>query len=397
MVPMYKLTDIEKRQVCQLLADMVHIDSAVTSTEQANRDRAEAHMADFVTDRMHRLGMIVERQEVHPGRPNLMAHWPRQGGGARLMLEAHLDTVPVEGMIVDPFAAEVRDGRMYGRGTCDTKGSIAAFLTALEIASRQGRLPADKLYFVTTMSEETGCDGAVALMDYGFRTDAAIVGEATSCQLVTSHKGPLWLQVETRGRSCHASMPDHGINAIDLMARIIQFFHGPWLRHIQQVSHPLLGRSTVQVTVIQGGTKSNIIPARCLATIDCRLVPWKSSRELLVEMNDMLAAELGNRDAFGLKVVKGLDALDTPADIPLARRLLALCCEANGQKDVRGVNYFADTGPFHQAGIQSLLFGPGDIAQAHTADEFLELDQLYQATEIMTTLLVENAGRSIIE
>src|SRR5690606_1639845 len=240
--------------VRELLAALVRIPSPVASREQANCDRAEERMAGFLTEHLTGMGMTVERHEVYPGRPNLMACWPdpgarrdsrpssedsrpgsgdsRPGSGQRLTIEAHMDTVPVEGMTIDPFAAEIRDDRMYGRGTCDTKGSMAAFLTALAIAREQGGLPADELWFVATMSEETGCEGASALMETPFRADAAIVGEPTRCEVVTAHKGPLWLTVETHGRACHASMPDHGLNAIDLMARVVQFVHGPWREHI---------------------------------------------------------------------------------------------------------------------------------------------------------------------
>lgn len=393
---MERLSEMEKRQLCELLADLVRIDSAVTSTEQANRDRTEERIAGFVSDRLRQIGMTVERQEVCPGRPNLIAHWQERAGGKRLVLEAHLDTVTVEGMTVKPFAAEVRDGRMYGRGTCDTKGSMAAFMTALELAYRRDSLPADSIYFVATMSEETGCDGAAALVDHGFRADAAIVGEPTCCELVTCHKGPLWMEVEARGRSCHASVPDRGVNAIDLMARVVQFVHGPWQEYIHQVNHPVLGRSTSQVTLIQGGSKSNIIPARCRAFVDSRLVPWKPSAEVLADFERMLAAHLGDDQCCSIENVRMLAPLDTPVDTPLPRKLLALCRAANDQRGPRGVNYFADSGPFSSAGIPSVLIGPGDIAQAHTADEYLDLAQLYQATEIMLTLLTQHAGRSIL-
>ncbi len=394
---MIRLDEGQKRQVRELLAELVAIDSAILSPEQATRDRTEEKVAAYLTDRLVRMGMVVERQEVFPGRPNLMAHWPGQGAGRSLMLEAHMDTVTVEGMTVDPFAAEVRDGRMYGRGTCDTKGSIAAFLTALQIARETGRLPSDKLWFVATMSEETGCDGAVALMRHGFRSDAAIVGEPTRCQVVTAHKAPLWIHVELLGRSCHASMPEHGVNAVDRAARAIRFLHGPWADRVRRVSHPLLGRSTMTATRIEGGLKINIIPASCRVEIDGRLVPGQQAEGLLAEFRRMLAAELGGEDAFRITHVKTLGPLDCPADTPVAARLLEVCREYNGQESPCGVNYFADTGPFNDAGIRAVLFGPGDIEQAHTADEFLELDQLYQATEILLAFLIGHAGRSVVE
>lgn len=394
---MYRLNEDQRRRVRELLATLVGINSVVASTEQANRDRAEERMAAFLTEHLTRMGMAVQYHEVFPGRTNLMAHWPGQGtSGRSLMLEAHMDTVPVEDMTVDPFAAEVHGGRMYGRGTCDTKGSMAAFLTALAIAREQGALPADELWFGATISEETGCEGAAALMTTPFRTSAAIIGEPTGCQVVTAHKGPLWFSVETVGRACHASLPELGVNAIDLMARVIQFVHGPWREHLAREPHPLLGHSTSVVTLIEGGTKINVLPARCKAQLDSRLIPGRSATDVLADFRQMLAAHLGNERAFTIGDVTTNPQLDTPPEVPVARKLLDVCRRAHGEAHPRGVNYFADSGPFSAAGIVSVIFGPGDIAQAHTADEYLDLDQLYQATEIVLTLLTENAGTSVV-
>lgn len=389
---METLNPLQKDNVVKLLKELVAIDSS----QVPGKERVEEGMADYVTRYCKAMGMTVDKQEVAPGRPNLMAHWPEQTGSKSLMLEAHMDTVTVEGMTVDPFAGEVRDGKMFGRGTCDTKGSMAAFLTALRIASEAGRLPTDKLYFVAVMDEETCCEGAKALMKTEFRTDAAIVGEPTCCELVTCHKGPLWFEVETRGRACHPSLPHQGRNAIDEMARLVSFVHGPYTAHIQQKSHPLLGRSTAQVTVIEGGTRINIIPERCRAKIDGRYIPGQSLDEIKNELEQMARQHLGPEATFRIIDTNGSLPLDSPSDSPLVRKLQQVAGQAGGSGEPQGVNYFADTGPFTAGGIMSVLFGPGDIAQAHTADEYLELGQLYRATEVILTLLTENAGRSIL-
>lgn len=394
---MYRLNEDQRRRVRELLAALVGIKSVVASPEQANRDRAEEGMATFLTQHLTGLGMAVERHEVFPGRANLMAHWPSQGtSGQSLMLEAHMDTVPVEGMTVEPFAAEIRAGRMYGRGTCDTKGSMAAYLTALAIAHERGALPADKIWFASTISEETGCEGASALMTTPFRTSAAIVGEPTRCQVVTAHKGPLWFSIETHGRACHASLPHLGVNAIDLMARVVQFIHGPWREHITREHHPLLGHSTSAVTLIEGGTKINILPARCKVQVDSRLIPGPSGEQVVADFQRMLATHLGDERLFTIGDVDIYPQMDTPPDAPVVRRLRDVCSRFGLDARPQGVNYFANSGPFSEAGIVSVLFGPGDIAQAHTAEEFLDLDQLYQATEIVLTLLSENAGTSVV-
>ncbi|MGQ9649553.1 MAG: M20 family metallopeptidase [Phycisphaerae bacterium] len=394
---MRQLTSEEQQRVCRLLADLVRIPSVVATPEQANRDRSEERVAEYLTGHLSRMGMRVERQEVFPGRPNLIASWPGQGTGKRLVFSAHMDTVPAEGMTVDPFAAEIREGRMYGRGACDTKASLASLLTALALAHEAGQLPSDRLCFVATMSEETGCDGATALVRSGFTADAAIVGEPTNCEVVTAHKSPLWMEIETHGRSCHASLPTQGANAIELMAKVVDFVGGPWKRHIGRRSHPLLGTSTCVVTTINGGSKINVIPSSCRAQIDGRLIPGEPVDNIVDDFTRMLADYLGGPEKFSILSRRTHPPLDCPADKPLPRKLLALCREANGQSAPRGVNYFADTGPFSEAGITSVLLGPGDIAQAHTADESVELQQVYQATQIILALLTRHAGQSIID
>lgn len=169
----------------------------------------------------------------------------------------------------------------------------------------------------------------------------------------------------------------------------------------------MLGRSTMSVTTIEGGAKINIIPDRCRIQIDGRFVPGEPTARVVADFRRMLGEHLSRSqpsregtpaggELFSIVREESNPPLDCPPDAPVARKLREICREFNGQSEPLGVNYFADTGPFSQAGIQAVLFGPGDIAQAHTIDEYLELDQLYQATEIMLALLTRHAGRSIL-
>jgi len=205
-------------------------------------------------------------------------------------------------------------------------------------------------------------------------------------------------------------MPHLGVNAIEIMSRVVQFVHGPaWQGRIKRSSHPLLGESTMSVTTIEGGAKINIIPDTCRIQIDGRLVPSEPANQMAADFRRMLAEHLaqsglqpsaaGDINKSGLFSIVREEAyppLDCSPDAPVARRLGEICREFNGQPGPLGVNYFADTGPFNQAGIDAVLFGPGDIAQAHTVDEYIELEQLYQAAEIILTLLTRHAGRSIL-
>jgi acetylornithine deacetylase/succinyl-diaminopimelate desuccinylase-like protein len=202
------------------------------------------------------------------------------------------------------------------------------------------------------------------------------------------------MTIETKGRSCHASMPDHGENAIQRMGKVIEFVHGPWQEQVAKWSHPLLGASTSAATIVEGGTKNNIVPSRCTLQIDCRLVPGVSQQEVCDAFRQGLNEHL-DQTMWEFAAMDMYAGLDTPGRIPFVERLLDLCRDANAQSEPEGVKYFADSGPYSEGGIQAVVFGPGDIAQAHTAAEYLELEQLYQATSILLTLFDRYSGRSL--
>lgn len=378
---MGRLTNDQKAGVARLLADLVRIPSVNENAEQADRDRAERGVAEFLEQWLtRRLGMVVSRIPLAPGRDNLVAHWPDQTGAGSFALQAHMDTVSVRGMTVDPFAAEVRDGRMWGRGTCDTKGSMAAFLSALETARLRGRRFTDKVYFVATVAEETGCKGASALTAAGFKVDGMIVGEPTLCTAVTAHKGTSWNRLTAAGRSCHASMPQHGHNAIYAMATALRFIEDRYIPGLSAQVHPLLGSPTLSVGVIQGGVATNIVPDRCMANLDFRLLPGQDPGAWIDRFMCGLGAAVPD-ESFTVENIHNQPGVETPIETPWVRNVLAGCARISGRSEPAGVTYYTDAGPFHAAGISCVVFGPGDIAQAHTEAEFLDLEQLYVATE----------------
>jgi len=383
---MIRLTESQKQQALKVLQELVRIPSISTPAPEGGAERAEESIARFLTETLQSLGMSVEWRPVRPGRPNIVAHWPEQTGPRTLALEAHMDTVGVEQMTIAPFAGQVRDGRLYGRGACDTKGAIAAFLTVLRIV-RQTRQPLDaKLYFVATMGEETGCDGASILARQGFRADAVVVGEPTNCRVATAHKGALWLKLIAHGTSSHASMPERGHNAISAMNRALISLEERFIPQLQKRTHPLLGTATLSAGTIRGGEAVNIVPARCEAELDCRFLPGQDPDQIVAALQQTLTQQHPD-ERFELSRLKAYPALQTRADRPWVRSLLHVVHQATGQGEPIGVAYFSDAGPFCQAGMETVLFGPGDPHQAHTADESLELEQLYLAAEIMLTWL----------
>jgi acetylornithine deacetylase len=398
---MTQLTSSQQAGARDLLADLVRIPSVNESREQADREQAERRVSQFIEMFLAEIGMSVARYPLSPGRDNLVASWPQQSGDASFALQAHMDTVGTANMTVDPFGAEIRDGRMWGRGTCDTKGSMAAFLAALKIAAgtcdTKGSMAAflaalkiaagwgcsfgERIHFVATAGEETGCLGAAALGDAGFHVDTIVVGEPTRCRLVTATKGVYWAELSSTGKSCHASMPHLGHNAVFAMAKALRFIEEQYIPNRPDRAHPLLGRPTLSVGTIQGGVATNIVPADCRATLDFRILPGQDAGALREDFLSRLAAAVPD-EQFDLADIHVQAGMDTPLDQPRLGSLLAACEARTGQNRPEGVHFYADSGPFHAAGITSVLFGPGDIAQAHTANEFLDLDQLYLAAEI---------------
>jgi acetylornithine deacetylase/succinyl-diaminopimelate desuccinylase-like protein len=324
----------------------------------------------------------VEFQPVAKGRSNLLARLsPRGKVRQRVLLAPHLDTVNAT---EEQFTPGKRNGRVFGRGACDTKGSVATMFTALCEMAQSGQRPADtEITFVGLVDEEHGQAGSRALVASGLRADLAIVGEPTRLEVVTAHKGTLWLELETRGKAAHGSWPELGRNAIHTMARIVDLLQTTYAKELRRRRHPLLGCATVSVGAICGGTQANIVPDRCTILIDRRTLPGETSAGVRREF--MAALRRRNlQAAFVEKRLPDCLPLETNPKLPLVARFL----ESVGQRKPVGVRYFCDASVLGGGGIPSVVFGPGDIAQAHTADEWVSVEALERGKGLLRRFLV---------
>jgi acetylornithine deacetylase/succinyl-diaminopimelate desuccinylase-like protein len=339
-------------------------------------------VADFLADRAVQAGLEVRFQKVMPGRSNLLAILSPPGKvKRRLLLAPHLDTV--NAVSETQFVPQSANGRIYGRGACDTKGSVAAMFTALSLLARQGRRPAaTEIIFAGLMDEENSQSGSRVLATRGGKADLAIVGEPTGLQIVTSHKGSLWLRLETRGKAAHGSCPHLGKNAVHEMARIVHLFETDYASHLQRRQHPLLGPATISIGFIQGGTQPNIVPARCVARADRRTLPGETDRSVRAEMTAWLRRH-GLRAALTSEKSAGCLPLETDPQRLLVQQFLQIA----RQKKPVGVSYFCDASILAHGGIPSVVFGPGDIAQAHTSDEWISRKSLEDATALILKFL----------
>jgi acetylornithine deacetylase/succinyl-diaminopimelate desuccinylase-like protein len=322
-------------------------------------------------------GARLTIQTVHPGRPNLIATFPGRNPTRSLMLEAHSDTVGGEGW----FTPVVRDGKLYGRGACDTKGAMAAMLGGLEtVLAEQGRPPVT-VHFVSTCNEELGATGAHHLVAQGFRADCAIVGEPTELALVYAHKGALRLRLGTQGVAAHSSAPERGVNAIYKMIRVVQALENVVIPKLAGVRDALLGNPTLSVGTIRGGSQVNVVPAACEIDVDRRLVPGEQRDQVVSAILSALPEDVSHQ------VTEYYPPLGQDPQSPLVRRV----ARAMGETRLATAAWASNAGVFAAAGIPSVLFGPGSIQQAHTRDEFVELAQVDAASRVYAELIRQSA------
>lgn len=349
------------------------------------RDRpgpGEAALAGVVRDWMAGHGISSRLHEVLPGRPNVLSVVPGRDPRA-ILLESHLDTVETEGMTVDPFAGEVRDGRLFGRGACDAKASLAAFMLACaELAA--GPPPPYTVVLAGVIDEEHLYRGVLGLLDV-VPADlvGAVVGEPTDLVPGIAHKGVVRYTVRTLGRAGHASRPEEAVNAVSLMSRVI--------RHLDATppgppAHPLLGGATRCVTRVRGGTGPNIVPGRCEIDVDRRTLPGEEPLQVWRADGDELTALLP-----GLVEVDPpftVDhALDTPADSPVVAALCRALAGRGRDAAVAGMPFCTDASKIARAGIPAVVFGPGSILDAHSAAESVALADVRLAADVVVDLV----------
>ena len=344
----------------------------------------EKRVAEFLAAVGAQAGLDVDLSEVAPERPNVFIRLAPTGAVKhRVILAPHTDTVVVPD--ASSFDPRVSGGRLYGRGACDTKGSVAAMVSAMVRVSSAGRRPEHtEILFTGLVDEEHGQRGSRAFVSRRVRADLAIVGEPTRLQLVTAHKGDAWVKLTSSGVAAHGSSPHLGRNAVHEMARIVDLLETKYARQLRKKKHPLLGNPTVNVGVIRGGAQPNIVPDSCSIEIDRRTLPKETDASVRRELRELLRAHnLSARTKIETARRGPCLAMDTDRKKPLVRRMLALL----NQSTPIGVPYFCDAAVLSAAGIPSVVFGPGDIAQAHTANEWIAIRSLERGTEFLTRFL----------
>jgi acetylornithine deacetylase len=365
--------------VIQTLADLVRINSVNAFYEGGPGERMIAH---YVGRFFHRHGIEVREQEVFPNRPNVIARLPGREANRRIVLEAHMDTVSVEGMTIAPFDPVVCDGKMFGRGACDTKAGLAAMMHAVVSLKDEGITPPCEVMLAAVADEEFSYRGVVRLCE-GLTADAAIVAEPTELRCVVATKGVLRWRIRVRGKAAHSSRPQLGINAINHMARIVLELEADALR-LAANPHPLLGPSTCNIGVIRGGVQVNFVPDDCVIEIDRRLLPGERIDAVLGHYQEILDQMISRFPDFSAEMEPPMltdEALETSPKANVVRAASAVLRDLGLNHEPCGVPFGCDASKLSRAGIPSIVFGPGSIDRAHAADEYVEIDQVERALE----------------
>ena len=378
-------------QAVSLTKELIGIPSEnPTGDEFAMADRMEAFFRG--------IGLEVTRERVSERRENVTAEITGARGGPALVILNHMDTVPVgEGWSRDPFLAAEGDGKIWGRGSCDMKGGIAAGLAAIENLKKQidsGAKARRTIRFCMVVDEESGCmtgtEATIASGHIGV-DDIVISCEPTELALVTAQKGAMWFELIFRGKSAHAATPHMGADAIHAASRAVVALQ----EAVAQLPHedPLLGRCTMITSIIEGGHKTNVVSERCAMQIDSRFVPPLRTADIQGIIHEKAAQACARVSGveFSLRATIA-DRPPVTADIDSAgaRVILETLEEILGaEPEPAGVSYYSDAGmAAAQTGSRNcFLLGPGNIEQAHTPDEFIEVDSLKKAARLYGRLL----------
>lgn len=373
-------------EVEKLLKELIAIESINPAYPEATT--GENRIGDYVREYLTALGVKCSISEVLPGRFNVVGFFPGKTRDG-LCFEAHMDTVSVANMQIDPFKAQIKEGKLYGRGSCDTKGSLAAMMYAFKLLKQNNIQPATDIYLAAVVDEEHQYRGVTNLLNNGLKVSGAIVGEPTELKVVIANKGVIRWKLHTLGKAGHSSRMDLR-NAIYDMSAIIESIKNELIPMYKKVTHPLLGNPTISVGIINGGSYVNIVPDKCTIEIDRRLLPGENWESVKAEFAPFLEKLRQNADIkVEIETPYVIDeAMETSPDKAVVKCAKAACQEIIGSSETTGVNYGCDASKFHRAGIPAIVFGPGNILHAHAAIEYVSFDEVLRASEIYAQICV---------
>ena len=360
---------------------LVRIDSR--NPTLAAEGPGEHASAVFLRDVLHAWGFHTDLQDAAIGRPNLIARIGSPRGGRSLMFNGHLDVVDTAGMLHAPFAGDERDGRLYGRGSADMKGGIAAMCAAAWRAARAGTR--GEIIITAVADEEYESLGTRAVLARGIRADGAVVAEPTGLAIMPAHRGFVWIEVEIAGRAAHGSLWDIGVDAIRHAGLLLAELDRVDADVLPLTTHPMLGRGSLHASFIEGGIGMSTYPDRCVLKLERRSIPGESVDAIVAEVERACAMVHARRPSFAadVRLLMAQRPSDVAVDAPLVRELVH-ALEGKGESArIEGLSAWTDAALLNDAGIPAICFGPGDIALAHAAEEYIPLSEIDRAADVL--------------
>ena len=375
-----------KDEIIELTQKLIRVPSYSGDARNLSR------IAQIISEEMKQMNFSVELIEAEKGLPNVIGTFRGSADAPCLLFNGHTDVVPAPrggGWTCEPFGAEIKEGRIYGRGACDMKAGLAAMLTAPRIAFRLFPEYKGNLILSATVDEEIGgFKGLKHVVEQGIKADMGIVCEPSDLKIVNVCKGLLQLRLRTRGRSAHGGVPEQGVNAISKMMKILRKLEA---HNFGQPPHEVLGKPTVNIGRISGGQKPNIVPDSCEAEIDIRYLPGKNHRQIIDDVEKLLAGlkEKDRQINTEIEIIRYRSSLEIAQDSPVIKTIRKAGKEVLGKyPELRGMITPGDSEYLVNAGIPSVIFGPGDEHLAHSANEWIAINDILTATEIYAAIII---------
>ena len=363
-----------------LARELVRVDSRNPSL--VDGAPGEGAVARTLAGVLRAWGLTVDLRDALPGRPNVVARIVGTGGGRSLMFNGHIDVVGVDGMTHPPFDAALADGRIYGRGSNDMKGGVAAMCAAA--THLRGQLRGD-LIIAAVADEEWRSAGTAALLASGLRADAAIVTEPTQLRIMPAHKGFVWLEVRVHGRAAHGSRWDIGVDAIRHAGLLLAELDRVDTLELPKKRHTLLGRPSLHAGSVRGGNGLSTYPDRCTVQIERRTIPGETPDDARRELEAACAAVRAHHADFraDVELLFSQPPSDVTVDAPVVRAFAEVLQSRNLPGEPAGMSAWTDAALLNAAGIPAICFGPGDMGLAHAATEYIEVREIEQATDLL--------------
>jgi len=376
-----------KNEITKLAQDLIRVPSF------SGDAKGLSEISKIISKEMNSIGLSVELIEAEKGLTNVIGKFRGSETAPWILFNGHTDVVPVPrdvDWIVSPFSAEIKDGRIYGRGACDMKGGLAAMLAAAKIVFSLFPEYKGNVILTATVDEEIGgFKGMKYVVEQGIKADMGIVCEPTDLKIVNVCKGLLWLKLRTKGKSAHGGRPERGINAIYRMSNILNMLEN---YDFEQTPHKILGKPTVNVGSIRGGIKPNMVPDSCEAEIDIRYLPNQNHLQIIDDF-EKLVGDLEGKDPqieTEIEIIRYRSSIEIPKEEKVIKIIMQAVKRVLGEyPEFRGKVTPADTEHLVTAGIPSVMFGPGSEKLAHSSNEWISIDDILTAVKIYAAIMLD--------